>query len=260
MKRLMTVGVCGLALAFPVAAGARSAHRERGTLAASTSTTPSGVQPVGDPGTWKLAFDDEFSGTSLDRSKWPVLNAPTINNVVPSSANLRVSGGNAILTLSSWRSGAAIDSDPATQGWGSGSAFDLRVGDFAEARIDFPGSRQTIYNWPAWWISGPGWPAAGEEDVAEGLGTMTTNYHSPSGANNFGTVSGTWSNGFHTYGLYRGSGWCEVFYDGNPVTWYATDDDGLPQSLILNVGSGNVARYRVASQVKVDYVRSWRPK
>ena len=30
---------------------------------------------------------------------------------------------------------------------------------------------QTIYNWPAWWVSGPSWPAAGENDIADGLGS-----------------------------------------------------------------------------------------
>ncbi|MGH2862139.1 MAG: hypothetical protein ACRDLT_11640 [Solirubrobacteraceae bacterium] len=33
--------------------------------------------------------------------------------------------------------------------------FSLRVGEFAEARIRFAGSGETIYNWPAWWLSGP---------------------------------------------------------------------------------------------------------
>jgi hypothetical protein len=240
IRKTVVAGVCGLMLALPAAASAS-------------------VQPVGAPGNWRLTFDDEFSGTALNQTNWPALDyKPIINNVTPSPRNVTVSGGNAILTLSSSRSGAALDSDPATQGWGSGSGFDLPVGGFAEARIYFPGSGRTIYNWPAWWSSGPNWPAAGEEDIAEGLGTLTTNYHSPSGAHNFGTVPGTWSNAFHVYGLYRGAGYCQIFYDGKLVKQYSTDDNGQPQSLIINVGSGNTTRYGAASQVKVDYVRAWR--
>ena len=57
-------------------------------------------------------------------------------------------------------------------------------------RIYFPGDGTTIYNWPAWWTTGLAWPGNGENDIAEGLGTMTVNYHSSAGASNQGTVPG----------------------------------------------------------------------
>ena len=114
----------------------------------------------------------------------------------------------------------------------------LPVGGYAEARISFPGNGTAIYNWPAWWTSGPNWPAAGENDIAEGLGTLTENYHSPSGSHNPSTIPGTWSNGFHVYGLHRMASSADAYWDGQLVMSYATDDNGLPQSLILNVGNG----------------------
>ena len=227
------------------------------TTTTTPPPTPSAVEPVGVPGSWNLAFDDEFNGTSLDTSKWTTLNGWSMNNVTTETSNVTEGGGVVTLTLSSSSEGAEIDSSPAD---GAGrNGFLLPVGDFAEARIDFPGSGSTIYNWPAWWTSGPDWPAAGENDIAEGLGTLTTNYHSPGGAYNQGTIPGTWSNGFHTYGLYRGAGFCNVYYDGVLVKTYTTNDNGNPQALLINVGQAGNAVTGTASQVKVDYVRAWSP-
>jgi hypothetical protein len=212
--------------------------------------------PLGVPGTWTLVFDDEFNGTSLDTSKWGALNGDHMNNVTTYASNVAVSGGNLILTLASSSSGAAVCSGPDC-GAGSG-AYLLPVGSYAEARILFPGNGSTIYNWPAWWASGPSWPDAGENDIAEGLGTLTVNYHSPTGAHNHGTIPGVWSNAFHVYGLYRKASSSDVYYDGKLVMSYATDDNGLPEDLLVNVGAGNQAVYGAGSQVLVEYVRAWK--
>jgi hypothetical protein len=144
-------------------------------------------------------------------------------------------------------------------GDGAGAnGFLLPVGGYAEARVLFPGNGTSIYNWPAWWTSGPGWPAAGEHDIAEGLGSLTVNYHSLSGSHNQGVIPGTWSNAFHVYGLHRKATSADVYWDGRLVKSYSTDDNGGAQSLLLNVGRGNTAVYGTGSQVKVDYVRAWR--
>jgi beta-glucanase (GH16 family) len=197
-----------------------------------------------------MIFDDEFNGTALNTNVWSNHNGWTNqNNVTDYAGNVAESNGNLILTLASSTSGAAI---------GSNQNY-LAVGDFAEARVYFPGSGTTIYNWPAWWVSGPNWPAAGESDIAEGLGTLTVNYHSPSGAHNTGTVSGTWSNAFHTYGIYRGSNYCNVYWDGQLVRHYTTDDNGGAENLIFTIGAANTLQFGAAGQVKVDYVRVWAP-
>jgi beta-glucanase (GH16 family) len=197
-----------------------------------------------------VAFDDEFNGTSLNTSAWSTHDGWTNqNNVTDHASNITEAGGNLALTLVSSTSGAAIGSNQNL----------FAVGDFAEARVYFPGSGNTIYNWPAWWVSGPNWPASGESDVAEGLGTMTVNYHSPSGAHNTGTVSGTWSNAFHTYGIYRGSNYCNVYYDGQLVRHYTTDDNGAAEQLLFTIGAANTLSFSTAGQMKVDYVRVWTP-
>jgi hypothetical protein len=228
------------------------------TTAPSTTATSTSPKPVGVPGTWTLAFDDEFNGTALDRSKWSphwFIEGGNQNNVNTYASNVAVGGGQLSLTLASSNSGASVSTNPHG---GATTGYELGYG-YTEARIYFPGNGTQIYNWPAWWTDGQSWPSNGENDIAEGLGTMTVNYHSSSGSHNQGTVPGVWSNAFHTYGLYRQPGKCAVYFDGVLVKSYSTDDAGAPEYLILNVGahsSGNV--YGSSGAVKVDYVRAWK--
>ena len=221
----------------------------------TTTRPPPTSGPAGPPGSWSLAFSDEFNGTSLDRSRWSPMDGGHMNNVTTSAANVSESGGNLVLTLASSTSGAAVSS-AAVDGAGA-HHFEFPVGDYAEARVLFPGSGTTIYNWPAWWVSGPSWPSAGEHDIAEGLGTLTVNYHSPSGSHNQGTIPGNWAGSFHTYGVYRHAGSADVYWDGQLVKHYAADDNGQAESLLFNVGQGNTQVYGAGSQVKVDWVRVW---
>jgi hypothetical protein len=204
-------------------------------------------------------FDDEFSGTSLNTNTWNEENGYKKNGITVSSNDETVSSGNLVLTLSSTSTGAEI----------STNSYELPVGGFAEARIDFPGNGTNIYNWPAWWTAGPGWPTSGEQDILEGDGAASINYHyqtpgctitntndcdSQRGAYN---VPGDWANAFHTYGLYRGNGYVEFYYDGTSVDKYnlASTDDGGGENLILT--NGCYSGCSVGAQVKVDYVRAW---
>jgi hypothetical protein len=196
-----------------------------------------------------MVFDDEFNGTSINSNVWNTHDGWTNqNNVTDHAYNVTESGGNAVLTLASRSSGAAIQSKVAALG----------VGEYAEARVDFAGSGTSIYNWPAWWTSGPNWPSAGENDIAEGLGTLTVNYHSPSGTHNQGTVAGAWASGFHTYGIYRTSSKSYVYWDGRLVKSYSTSDDGQPESLIFTMGAANALAYGYSGRMLVDYVRVWK--
>jgi hypothetical protein len=204
---------------------------------------------------WSLVFDDEFSGTSLDTTRW----APNwyseggkMNNVGTYAANVSVSGGYLILTLAGPTSGALINTQ-------SNNGFQVQDGMYAESRINFPGDGTHVYNWPTWWISGTPYPAPGENDIAEALGgQLTVNYHSVSGAHNQGSVPGAWGNAFHVYGIWRKVGSADVYWDGALVKSYTTDDNGGGENLILNVGSNSsYPAYGTASQVLVDYVRVW---
>lgn len=195
-------------------------------------------------------FDDEFNGRWLNTHVWTRHNGyVNQNNVTDHARNVSVSDGSAALTLASRTSGAAIETIDAS----------LRVGDVAEARVEFAGTGGTVYNWPAFWTAGPHWPASGENDVAEGLNTLTVNYHSLSGTLNEGTVQGTWVGSFHTYAVRRLAHRSEVFWDGRLVRSYRTDDDGGPQHLIFTVGSGLKLVTGRNSRLLVDYARIWAP-
>ena len=215
----------------------------------TTTTTPSTApQPVGPSGIWALTFDDEFNGTGLNTSTWTTHDGWTNQNgVTDHASNVTESGGNLNLALVSTTSGAAVQSNTAT----------LAVGQVAEARIDFAGSGTSINDWPAWWVSGPNWPASGESDIAEGLGPLTVNYHSPAGASNDLNIGGSWGGAFHTYTIERFATYCDVWWDGTLVRQYSTSDNGQPEWLRLTIGYGGGTF--TATQMKVDYVRVWSP-
>jgi hypothetical protein len=218
-----------------------------------------------------LMFSDEFNGTKLNSSKWSTCWWPNafsaasnrcgeMNESTTVKSNVKVGGGVVTLAQSGRDSGALIDTDPAQGRRG----FQFTKG-YAEARVYFPGSGETVYNWPAWWTVGANYPARGENDIAEGLGEMTVNYHGSACSVNYGQVPGVWVNGFHTYGLHRyrtasGQTRSDVYFDGKRVKSYRVCDGLAPQYLILNVGTKESRRmvYGSASKVKVDWVRVWR--
>jgi len=212
-----------------------------------------GTSPNGIPGTWTLAFDDEFTGTALDTSKWAV-ESGTQEGVQSNASNVIMQNPGLALQLANSTSGVQMFT----------ASYTLPVGGCCEARIWFPGPGSSpgnsVYNWPAWWTAGPNWPADGEIDIAECLsGTLTNNYHSPSGAHNGPEPgpAGNWSNSWHTYGALRTATQAQYYFDGVLVHTQATDDSGNGQSLFLDVGAGSVNAYGAASLVKVSYVRAW---
>ena len=226
------------------------------TPAPTPTPAPGSVTPNGISGTWNLKFDDEFNGTALNSKYWSCswFGGGTMNNVSTPCSNETVSGGNLIQTLASSSSGSTVDTDPSQTG---GGGYQYGTGYVAEARVYFPGNGTTIYNWPGFWDDGQNWPADGEEDIIEGLGTATSNYHSNSGANNSGTIPGIWSNGWHTYAVDRESGKNYIYWDGKLVRSYSTNDGGSPHYLIMTVGCSGGCVTGAASQVKTDYIRVW---
>ena len=227
--------------------------------AAAPLAATGGAAPLGVPGNWTMAFNDDFNAPSLDGSKWSNCwfssNCGTMNKVSTSPGNVAVAGGNLVLSLNSATSGALVSTNPkggATTGYQFGTGY-------VEARIKFPGNANGLFNWPAFWTTGQSWPSTGENDIAEVLkAKMTVNYHSTSGAQNQGTVPGNWANEFHTYGLHRTATSSDVYYDGVKVKSYPTNDGNAPQYIVLNVGAASTnPTYGAASQVQVDYVRAW---
>lgn len=218
-------------------------------------------QPVGPPGPWTLAFNDEFTGTAINTAKWDANwyhDGATQNNVPTYARNARVYNGQLWLRLAN-ENGKITGASVNTQG---NKGFQVKPGMYAEARVLFAGSSTCdIYNWPAWWISGVPWPSAGEHDIAEGLGCkLTVNYHSPTGAYNQGTpTGGPWGNAFHTFGVHRKAASADVYWDGRLVRTYPTSDNGGGENLIFNVGKSGTAHTGWLNGIRVDWVRVWTP-
>jgi hypothetical protein len=233
--------------------------------AAGTGTGTGTPQPIGPSGAWSLAFADEFNDSAISTAKWNTNEGKRQNGVTNRTANVGVADGAAVLTLASATSGAMLSTGP-VDAVGS-THYQLPVGGYAEARIRFAGpTNDQYYNWPAWWTVGSqNWPAQGENDVAEVAGwssptRMTCNYHGPSSDLGI-SRAGSWANSYHVYGVWRGPGRTDVYYDGIRVCSFPTTDAGSPHSLVLNQGmySGQSGVFGVASQLKVDYVRAWHP-
>ncbi len=229
--------------------------------AAAPTASPVGDYPA-------LGFADEFDGSALAGDRWAPCWFPAsytgdrcgrMNGSATVQSNVQVGGGVLTLTQQDAEHGALVSSRP--DPYSGVRGFELREG-YAEARIWFPGDGETVYNWPAWWLNGPrpGY-GDGENDIAEGLGRLTVNYHDARGAHAQGAVPGVWTDAFHTYGIHRRPGRSDVYYDGRLVASYPTTDELAPQYLVLNVGAKDAWGRVVgpASAVRVDWVRVWVP-
>ncbi|HEX9016730.1 MAG TPA: discoidin domain-containing protein, partial [Chloroflexota bacterium] len=155
-----------------------------------TSTSPS---PSGASGSWNLVFDDEFSGSTLDSTKWttcyPWANPSTgctntgnneLEWYMPSGVS--VSNGVLNLTATNQPSGGK----PYTSGMVSSAPnrFSYQYG-FIEARVKLPAGKGM---WPAFWTlpSDQSWPP--EVDVMEMWSDPTAIYmndHWSSGGANY---------------------------------------------------------------------------
>ncbi|MCB1380884.1 MAG: glycoside hydrolase family 16 protein [Alphaproteobacteria bacterium] len=217
--------------------------------------------------TWKLVFDEEFSGTSLRADRWTAnwLGCPTCITppVQPNNekaaydpANAKVANGRLHLSLVknpvvvngkryAYRSGMVQSNDQARFTYG-----------YFEARIYMPisGATNKIANWPAFWMNGQNWPIDGENDIAEALGgDACFHFHSPDGSPG-GCAAGNFT-GWHVYGALREPGSVTYYYDGREIGKITEGVTDSPMYLILNYAMSEIGgALRVPATMQVDYV------
>ena len=218
---------------------------------------------------WHLVFDSEFQGNVIDRSQWAILNGWANNNVVSRPKNCFLDGhGHLVLTLGR---GTGCQLASARYDGAGSNSYGIRVGDYVEARIWFPGPgimpTPEISNWPAFWAVGLHWPVGGEIDIAEATGGLSIDYHSGTLNEDTGVVPGNWGNSWHTYAVYREVGTDGLYYDGQLVRTISTHDSGHPESIMLTSGATGPTSpqdyccggpVNPEARMLVDWVRAWR--
>jgi beta-glucanase (GH16 family) len=237
-----------------------------GPVSLTSVQTGTAAGPAGIPGTWRLAWSDDFSGPALDTSKWstgwfgsgvtPPVNSQEQDCYDPSQVN--TAGGNLNLTAIAKAQTVNGRSFPYTSGIVTTMGKFTFTHGAVEARINLSGTNGKIDNWPAFWADGTGtWPMTGELDVMEGLGGYAAyHFHSLSGGPG-ADVSGNYT-GWHTYAADWQPGVVTYYYDGHAVGQITTGITSNPMYLILNDAVGGQGGQAVApSTMQVDYVRVW---
>lgn len=183
-------------------------------------------------GAYKLVWSDEFDGTALDENVWGYniggnsWGNQELQYYTQRPENIRVQNGCLEIEARKekyenceYTSARILSQDKKTFTYGK-----------IEARINFPGGQGT---WPAFWMMGNsgGWPACGEIDIIEHVGSQPTRasfaVHTPLKRGDKGT---NWSSthffdnslagDFHVYGVE----WCQEEEDGKDCIRFMVDD------------------------------------
>lgn len=260
------------------------------TTALSLSTTAYAAPPTSSAG-WTMVFNDEFEGTSLDKTKWnPTYNWGHTHNhqAYCVEENVSVKDGKLIIRADAKRHPAA----PATCSNGgktysldyTSGAIDTRGhfevnGGYIEGRFKMPWQLGT---WPAFWTLQDGWPP--EIDIFEVPHERTlhhyylhytkTDWYAQHGsawdheASFGGTSTGPdKSTDFHTYGLEWTSQYLKFYFDDKVIATYnrPSEISQLKNNyIIINLAVGGWAGDNIQvtsanpAYLECDWVRVWK--
>lgn len=238
------------------------------TTPATSSTSATPTPPPPDKSSLHLVFEDDFSGKTLDHSKWiPQLAWGKVNGTEqqyydPSA--LDFSNGMLAITASKESAGGK----PYTSGAiASYEHFDFKYG-YVEMRAQVPEGQGL---WPSFWMLSTNLKDPTEIDIAEFRGQnpdrVQTTLHWGMGANFKHTSWYTgpdFSAGFHTYGM---------DWQPDKIVWYVdgverfrvTDHiPAVPMYLIANLSVGGVypgppdETTPAKASFKIDYIRVYK--
>jgi beta-glucanase (GH16 family) len=235
-------------------------------------TSGSSTKPVGVSGNWKLVWNDEFNGTAVNTQHWTRSwfgDANGYSHPVNSledqcfhAGQATVSGGWLHLAMERNSNGNCETRSGATAPYKSGvissnGKYSVKYG-YLEAQIDSAGANGDMSNWAQWWTDGQHWPQDGEIDIMESLtgGQPCAHVHTEDGAQ--GGCSSMNGTGVHTYGVEWTPAGQRFFYDGHVIGTLRIPIDS-PHYLVLAYGHNAKNPVHVPSEMKVNYVRVWKP-
>lgn len=184
------------------------------------NATLSAPKPGGD---WVLTWRDEFNGpngSSPDSAKWTMESGGNgwgnneLEYYTPRRQNVRLENGKLVIEA---LKETFVGPDGVRRDYTSGrlktaGRFSQKYGRF-EARIRIPSGRGI---WPAFWLLGDdfsitGWPACGEIDIMEGIGSKASNIygglHGPgyfgrnASTGSYRLPAGRFSDNFHVFAV-----------------------------------------------------------
>ena len=244
---------------------------------------------------WDLVFEDNFDGTSLDKSKWnPTYNwGPTHNhraycteeNVIVSDGTLKLKGEKKVHPDANGKkakfNGNEIPVDYTSGAIDTKGHFEVKYG-YIEGRFKAPSQKGT---WPAFWTLQDGWPP--EIDILEIPASRKQHhyylhYTDPSWYNSHGSA---WdheasfgghkdddvdrSAGFHNYGVEWDESTLSFYFDDKRFASYnrPTEIKQLSaQYIIVNLAIGGWAGDDIditadrPAYFESDWVRVWQAK
>lgn len=238
-----------------------------------------GPQPPASGGNWRLVFQDEFNGSSLDRSKWSTgYPWSRYHNHRGYTDPGNVSVENGLLRLRAdnrrhpdapdgiWRDDFGWLSMDYTTGCVSTSGKYHFNHGYMEARLKMPASKGF---WPAFWTLGDGWPP--EIDIMEFLSSVPnrifTNYHW--GKPQYGSYfrehfNGDFSKEFHVFAVEWDSSHMVWYLDGSEIARHTNSNcsQAVNQYILLNLGIGGWEKDPDSSTIwpgyyDIDWVRVW---
>lgn len=262
------------------------------TPSVGTSATPTGTaSPVGQGGSWHLLFGDDFSGNTLDTTKWNTCffnfhagandcyhnqneqQLYTPQNDLVSNGVLSLQAKKQDMTVAvngqattfHYTSGM-ISSGPVTDG--APSKFKFTYG-YIETRAYMPSGKGY---WPGVWTLAADESYPPEIDLFEILGDSTTtdhlNYHWPDGSSEGVDVGQDWTGpdfaaGWHTFGVDWEPGKITWYVDG--VERFSTTDHvtSKAQYLLATLAIGGDwpgnpnSSTKFPQSLQLDYIRVW---
>jgi len=186
-----------------------------------------------------LSWSDEFSGSSVNTHNWYVYSNTKGNDELATCKTSNVTVANGLLAITARKSGRSYTS-------GELASNPTFTSGSMQACIEVPGGKGI---WPAFWLLGNnidsvGWPACGELDAMESIGTASTIYgsvHSPAYNQTTKDSSGIGTNCYNVYAVTWTPYIVQFSVNG---TVYATDMPnqaaifGKPFFVIFNVAVG----------------------